>query len=779
MIKRSLLIIVTAIMLGGPLVGKELANGLGKKATLKLADRYYAESSFYAAADNYKLYLGAKPNDRYATYWLAMAQYHARDYKGSEATFATYYALKKCKRTSQKRWDRQETDFFKEGHLYYGMVLHRNGKFDRAKEELNKFKKNYYTLNRSQQAKMLRIADLEIIGCDSAKVLQINSVKVTPIAGAVNTPYNQSAPFLYDSNTLYFSSLNEQKLFKYKDYKNNAYSNEYTATRDGKTWPNITKVPSNITADTRYDDEKYFIGNGTFNQERTRFYFTKCKEMDDDRALCNIFVANVKDGKISPDAQRLPEGINYDLKYTATQPTVRTLSDKREIVYYSTNRDGGTGGMDIWYTTRDQKGEYSAPKPVTKANTKADELTPYFDDNTQTLFFSSDGLPGMGGFDVFGLTLNSDGNTFGDPRNVGKLLNTGADELYYTVNKNSDESTGFVVSNREGSIPLAGISTASDDIFYWKDLVVGLNSKISRKGAPTVNLDSAHFKLYEVQADGSKKLIASDNPQGNKSFFSLKGGKDYILEGSRDGYLANYDTITTKGIEKEDTFNANIELTREYYVAYGKVIGYDSNTYYGLRNSTIVVSQIKDGQEVRYKELTVADSFYSVRIPSQEDYRLRASREAYFAGDQHFSTKNLMGADDTVRADVQLLKVERVKIYRLANILYDFDQATLTRASTKTLDTLYRLLKENPTFNIELYSHTDGMGTDEYNMNLSQARAQSCVNYLISKGISRKRMIPKGFGMRQPIAPNKNADGTDNPAGRALNRRTEFTIIKG
>ena len=779
MIKRSLLIIVTAIMLGGPLVAKELANGLGKKATLKLADRYYAESSFYAAADNYKLYLQSKPNDRYATYWLAIAQYHARDYKGSEATFATYYALKKCKHTSQKRWERQETDFFKEGHLYYGMVLHRNGKYDQAKEELAKFKKNYYTLNKGQQTKMLRLADLEITSCDSAKVLQVKSVKVSPIEGAVNNPYAQSAPFLYDTNTLYFSSLNENKLFKYKDYKNEAYNNEFTATRDGKTWPNIIKVPSNITADTRYDDEKYYIGNGTFNQDRTRFYFTKCKEMDDDRSLCNIFVANVKDGKISPDAQRLPDGINYDLKYTATQPTVRILTDKREIVYYSTNRDGGKGGMDIWYTTRNKDGEYSAPKPLTQANTKADELTPYFDDNTQTLYFSSDGLPGMGGFDVFSTSVNNDGNTWSDPSNVGKLLNTGADELYFSVNKNSGETTGFVVSNREGSIPLAGISTASDDIFSWKDLAVGLNVKISRRGVPTANMDSAHFKLFEKEADGSKKLVASENPQGNKSFFNLRPGRDYIIEGAKDGYLANSDTFTTKGIEKEDTFNVNIELTRDYYVAYGKIIGYDSNTYYGLQNSTMVISQVKDGQEVKYKDISITDSSYSVRIPSQEDYRIRVSKEAYFAGDQHFSTKNLPGAADSVRADVELLKVERIKIYRLANILYDFDLATLTRASTKTLDTLYRLLKENPTFNIELYSHTDGMGTDDYNMALSQARAQSCVNYLISKGISRKRMVAKGFGMRQPVAPNKNADGTDNPNGRALNRRTEFRIIKG
>src|SRR5471030_2830442 len=94
MTTRSLLIIMTAILLSGTMSGKDLANCLTKRATLKLADRYYPESIFYSAADNYKLYLHSKPNDRYATYWLGMALYEARDYQGAEATFAAYYALK-------------------------------------------------------------------------------------------------------------------------------------------------------------------------------------------------------------------------------------------------------------------------------------------------------------------------------------------------------------------------------------------------------------------------------------------------------------------------------------------------------------------------------------------------------------------------------------------------------------------------------------------------------------------------------------------------------------
>jgi outer membrane protein OmpA-like peptidoglycan-associated protein len=118
------------------------------------------------------------------------------------------------------------------------------------------------------------------------------------------------------------------------------------------------------------------------------------------------------------------------------------------------------------------------------------------------------------------------------------------------------------------------------------------------------------------------------------------------------------------------------------------------------------------------------------------------------------------------------------KDYRLSNILYEFDKATLTKSSMLVLDTLYDIMKDNPSFVIELSSHTDGKGSDPYNLKLSQARAQSCVDYLIKKGIAKKRMVPVGYGMRKPVAPNKNPDGSDNPDGRAINRRTEFKITK-
>src|SRR5207248_1569590 len=93
------------------------------------------------------------------------------------------------------------------------------------------------------------------------------------------------------------------------------------------------------------------------------------------------------------------------------------------------------------------------------------------------------------------------------------------------------------------------------------------------------------------------------------------------------------------------------------------------------------------------------------------------------------------------------------------------------------LDTLYQILIDNPSIIVEIGSHTDSKGNDEYNMKLSQARAQSVVDYLIGRGIPAERLKAQGYGETKPIAPNTLPDGKDNPQGRQLNRRTEFRVI--
>jgi outer membrane protein OmpA-like peptidoglycan-associated protein len=132
--------------------------------------------------------------------------------------------------------------------------------------------------------------------------------------------------------------------------------------------------------------------------------------------------------------------------------------------------------------------------------------------------------------------------------------------------------------------------------------------------------------------------------------------------------------------------------------------------------------------------------------------------------------------NDTMRVDLFMKKIPKGAV-KIENIYYDFDKATLRDSSKLGLDSLYQILIDNPQIKIELSSHTDSKGKDAYNMRLSQARAQSVVDYLIARGIAADRLVAKGYGETKPIAPNTLPNGKDNPEGRQLNRRTEFKVI--
>lgn len=120
--------------------------------------------------------------------------------------------------------------------------------------------------------------------------------------------------------------------------------------------------------------------------------------------------------------------------------------------------------------------------------------------------------------------------------------------------------------------------------------------------------------------------------------------------------------------------------------------------------------------------------------------------------------------------------VETPKV--LENVYYDFNVATLKPESYPALDELVNMLNKHPEIKIELSAHTDSKGSDKFNQRLSEARAKSVVEYLLSKGIDPTRLQSRGYGASKPIAPNQHEDGTDDPEGRQKNRRTEFKVLK-
>lgn len=120
--------------------------------------------------------------------------------------------------------------------------------------------------------------------------------------------------------------------------------------------------------------------------------------------------------------------------------------------------------------------------------------------------------------------------------------------------------------------------------------------------------------------------------------------------------------------------------------------------------------------------------------------------------------------------------VEPTTITLSADVLFDFDRATLRPEAQAELDQIIPVIAEGSA-SIEVAGHTDSIGTEQYNQDLSQRRAQSVVDYLVANGIQRQRLIARGFGESRPVAPNQTAEGQDNPEGRQLNRRVEITTI--
>ena len=156
------------------------------------------------------------------------------------------------------------------------------------------------------------------------------------------------------------------------------------------------------------------------------------------------------------------------------------------------------------------------------------------------------------------------------------------------------------------------------------------------------------------------------------------------------------------------------------------------------------------------------------------------TREPYSTRGKGVDPNTLKQLVTNVTLDTTLV-LERLalnKIFVLENIYYDLDSANIRPDAARELDKLVQILIDNPEIKIELSSHTDSIASVEYNLNLSQRRAQSAVNYIIQRGIAPDRLVAKGYGEMRPIARNTNPDGTDNEAGRQKNRRTEFKILE-
>ena len=633
-------------------------NGYSKSELKELAIEAEHIEDYESAAIYYEAYLNKKPNDFRLKYRLAE---NYRLMGETSKAKGLYYALMT---NYQKKFPLAE--------YYYAQMLKSQDSCLLAIPIFESFRKNYR--GEKEERKYRRLAKFNIEGCQQEKDSSQSALMIKPLGQAVNTNRMQGAPILLNNETLVYNSLPKETAEEFSMDEETPNRTFYKARLNQGLW----------TFENRWEEinfnEGQHVVNGAFNSNKSRFYFTVCFETIQGKENCDIYYKNKIDDTWS-NAIKLNEEINT--KYLETQPAVGIDEKGRETLYFVSNRKEGKGGQDIWYSTYDEKRKtFKTPRNCgSKVNSVGDEITPFISPVNGKLYFSSNGHPGYGGFDVF--KSSGQRSRWQEPENLGAMINGSHDETYYVVNESGDG--GVFASNRPHQEKQA-IQACCDDLFEYKkleNLAIHVNANLVNEET-NEKIKKATLAIYTKDEDGELYFNRNVNTdEDGKLSFLLEGGEDYVLKFQADDYL----------------------------------------------NETRIIKASK----------LIQNNEINLEVPLNE---------------------------------------KENKVYRLANIYYEFGDDRLTSDALQSIDTtILKIMIENPEIVVEIGSHTDSRGTEGFNKNLSQKRAESVVKYLRKKGIAKERLQAKGYGESQPVAPNTFEDGTDNPDGRAQNRRTEFKVI--
>ena len=360
------------------------------------------------------------------------------------------------------------------------------------------------------------------------------------------------------------------------------------------------------------------------------------------------------------------------------------------------------------------------------------------------LYFVSNREGGKGGNDIWFASIDKSGNV-GDAKNCGSKINTNRDEETPYV----DPKSGALYFSSTGHKSVGGF-----DIFKS----IGAMSNWSAPENIGVPINSPADDKYYVPYKENRAFLVS-NRVGIQSIRSETCCPDiFMAEFKKVIHLA----LTGKVFGKSDTSKA-VELDK------AKIVITELDTASGEEASVFYNETYKKGKA------------YFTNLQFDKEYKITAYAEGYLSSSVSFNTYGINNSDTLIK-NLTLSRIDKSKSYRLSNIYYDFDKANLREGSKKTLDSLYQIMMENQQIIVELSSHTDSRGTAEYNEDLSQRRAESCVNYLIEKGIPKNRISPKGYGeskllddcTKYPECPAVSSGDCDC---HQRNRRTEFRIV--
>jgi outer membrane protein OmpA-like peptidoglycan-associated protein len=606
------------------------ASVFAQNKDTKVADKLFSRYEYVKAAKEYQKLVDNGKGDGYVYKQLADTYYNM--FNTTEAT--SWYA--KATKSSQDA----------ETYFRYAQMLKVNGKYEEANKQMSKFASLVPNDLRAKAYKENPNYVPKLVGKETAYT--VNSL-------SVSSDKSDFGAIMYN-NTLYFTSARNGSRKNY-GWNNEPFLDVYTATMgDSGTFSEATNL---ISVNSKFHD-----GPVTLSSDGNTMYFSSDSfregifEKDKVNKLKlgknNLYVAT-KSGDSWTNIKPLPFNSK---EYSLSNPS---LSRDGKTLYFSSNMPGSIGGVDIWKVSINGDAFGTPENLGKKVNTEGNESFPYIADDNTTLYFASNGKPGLGGFDIFKIDLSKGTEAV----NLAKPVNTEKDDFGFTFNK--AKNLGFFSSNRTGN----------DDIFSATPicavdlLVVVTNVKTGEI------LPNAKVSIL----DDKKNVIATEtaNEKGEVNF-NVECDKPYSIQASKDGFEGNvFPVAKSKG--------------------------------------------------------------------------------------------------PTAKVDAALQPIDVIVTPTeiiLKPIYFEFNMSNITQEGAFELDKLVQVMINNDKLVIYAKSHTDRRGSDDYNMTLSERRAQATVQYVISKGIPAERISGKGFGESEP----KVACDKCTEEEHSQNRRSEFLIVK-
>jgi peptidoglycan-associated lipoprotein len=436
----------------------------------------------------------------------------------------------------------------------------------------------------------------------------------------------------------------------------------------------------------------------------------------------------------------LPSAINREGYHTGN---VRFSNDGNRMYFTRAFTEGDELSESKIFESKGGDGKWGAPNELANVNGDYIATHPAVGAllGNEVLFFASNMTGGEGGYDLYYSVRNDDG-TYRLPVNLGPKINTPGDEWtpYFRDNVLYFSSTGHPGFGGFDIFSTEWDGTKWSEV---KNLGLGYNS----------GYDDLYFS---VNTEGTRGFIVSNRPSDETRSIKSKTCCDDIFTFEIREIVVDLRTYVYD-MNKKPLENARVTLFEVVGTRTGNATTKDGGT----------------GNTIKFL------------LDFDKVYKATVERDGYFPKTFDFNTVGLVG-DNTIEREVFLDKApdpetETVLInqpIRLNNIYYDFDDDEILMDAEKDLNTLLELMDTYQDMVIELSSHTDAQGSDKYNERLSQRRAQSAVEWLISRGVDPKRLVPVGYGERHIL--NHCVNGVQcTDAEHRVNRRTEFKIIAG